>query len=983
MWNNIAGAMTPSPTSAPTSALPPESWTARRLEHATPAHLHATTRRTFIGPIPEGWLKSHRKSWYKDYISKGGDRAPTFIAAQDVVPASVAGAGHQEQGSEEAVAPGGSEQSLGAESTTSLLWEQRNSTRNTYGTASGPVNSKHDGSKTNATPAAGKLTRARLDHPRTGEAVDRIAAAVPKVRFSESTKLQLRQRARRLAHKGTLRWGKIKDGEILKMDRMLVRADVTTQSVGNNFDERVSAGVITKPLDKWREFMVVCRKQKEDGAESVLQLYQTRVIAASAAEQGKTKKKPKIQIALDTREVSVNLFSSLDKMLCLWTREGTRTTIYYLRAQSGANAVDWYTFLATALGFQRPKILQINVPDLSVSLRLNDPFSLTETTKVLIDAAEGDDAALQQAMQIEKNAANAIINRCVAMLNASPEWEDILKHWTESKRIGLAWKRYDRLEWVHGEVQRRMYGTIAMARTHELELRPKDHYPLTIKNAEGNNVEEPAPVEGFLIRLTSQQGLERKMGRMLYKRLYFTTQNQYLFFLKPPSATPPPPPDLKLQPNCNVPSSRQLFNQAPLCYDVDPYPLEEGNISWLDTESSRTAADRRAKDGAAEAEAERNAQMVMACDGFINLCDVVRVRKMRRGATPVDDHLDEGDGVLFNESSTAEVGRNDTNRDDGATKAVDDDRTFELVLKNGLIVRLQAYNEEAKNEWIKRLRQLVQFWQLRATADMELYKSVRQENLSRLQIDERAEAVVGSFASRWEVSHSFASSVLYNMCGIAQCRTIHLSGLLFRKPRRHATFTRCYVVLCHGHLLIFQDTFRKHTGRRVQQIHHERIASIYLKGCYLYSGLLTENDLLYQNRTFDPDQPGHHALPRVYLEDAWTSTDEDAMTTFVIWHAKSKSWFRSSQTVDDVKKRKDAEAKDAGGAEGHRLRTKKKLTRVSQLGATGRSVVFKARSRAERDHWVMAVQVEIERLASVGPDGDDGDDVRLVGQDGA
>lgn len=24
-----------------------------------------TTRRYFIGPIPEGWLKHHRKSWYK------------------------------------------------------------------------------------------------------------------------------------------------------------------------------------------------------------------------------------------------------------------------------------------------------------------------------------------------------------------------------------------------------------------------------------------------------------------------------------------------------------------------------------------------------------------------------------------------------------------------------------------------------------------------------------------------------------------------------------------------------------------------------------------------------------------------------------------------------------------------------------------------------------------------------------------------------
>jgi hypothetical protein len=162
-------------------------------------------------------------------------------------------------------------------------------------------------------------------------------------------------------------------------------------------------------------------------------------------------------------------------------------------------------------------------------------------------------------------------------------------------------------------------------------------------------------------------------------------------------------------------------------------------------------------------------------------------------------------------------------------------------------------------------------------------------------------------------------------------------------------------------MLIFQDSLRKHSGKQLGHSHHERISSINLQGCYLYSGLLTENDLLYQNQTFDSNMPGHHALPRLYREDAWTSTDEDAMTTFVIWHAKSNTWFNSSQHVDDV---------DENSKGDHKTRTK--LKRVSQLGATGRSVVFKARSRAERDHWVLAIQVEIERLAS------QTDEVRLV-----
>lgn len=167
-----------------------------------------------------------------------------------------------------------------------------------------------------------------------------------------------------------------------------------------------------------------------------------------------------------------------------------------------------------------------------------------------------------------------------------------------------------------------------------------------------------------------------------------------------------------------------------------------------------------------------------------------------------------------------------------------------------------------------------------------------------------------------------------------------MSGTLYRKPRKHTTFLQCGVILCHGQLLIFHGKLRERTGKEIPHIQHERQTVIDLQNCYVYSGLVTDGDLLYQNRTFDSNHPGHNALPRVYLEDGWTSTDEDTMTCFVIWQATRKSFFRSGESV--------------GG--GGRLRY------VSRLGVPGRSIVFKARSRAERDHWVMSVGMEIERL---------------------
>ena len=106
--------------------------------------------------------------------------------------------------------------------------------------------------------------------------------------------------------------------------------------------------------------------------------------------------------------------------------------------------------------------------------------------------------------------------------------------------------------------------------------------------------------------------------------------------------------------------------------------------------------------------------------------------------------------------STQEV--NDTGQEDGVVSEFDDERTLQLSLVNGLVIRLEAYDKTTKNEWITRLRALVRYWKLRITADTELLKSVRLANLRQLNIDEQTESFVGQFANKWEVSRAMASA---------------------------------------------------------------------------------------------------------------------------------------------------------------------------------------------------------------------------------
>ena len=1056
-------------------------------QHATARHLHLTARRCFIGPVPEGWLKSHRKSWYGDYLSLSNysSRAATFSASSGYShqrqitgldgPSASATLRHsfpqpedasndedEEEGrtenSEEGDSDAEAAQREGQEPrqleaspnrSRSLMpksrIQQRLSSKKPEPSPNGrsyltaPTNPRRKGQQRLASidtaqsplpssfvtayesPKAASKARPRepesasspqdrqdtenqpsasprsngdaasstaslLQHsqppaadtpspqslqtqsnpysgrkgsndtaderreisPKAGAAQEPSKAATPGlIRFNipEIARPEDNDARAKLTHVHRHRsWrhrhGQSRPGEIVKMEKMLVRMDSTMQELDADYDENDSLKVEARTMEKWREYVVVCRESNHEDFDYTIQMYKTRVIPAVEETQIKTPSAH--EIPLNKRTTKINMYSSLDKTLVLWLPWKQGRAIYILRTRSSSSAVEWYTFIRGVLGRRRTTTLQVNVPDLSLSLQLENPFGHLESSSDAIEAAKGNQDAIARTMQAERAIAGDIVSRCLRMLENSPEWSDVLEVWLKHEKMGLAWKRYDRLEWVHGANEQKMYGTIAMQKSHELELRPKKHYPTSVKTSD-ESLEEPAPVEGFLIRLTSQTGRTQRIGKMFFKRLYFGTHNQYLCYCRPAKALPPPPPKLRLNEDRNIPTPSQINNNTPLIYAVDPFPLKEDEIEWM---RSLSSAIKSRRDDDAYKEAERNVNTMLGAEGYINLTHVTKVRNVQRGATPADSNVDEGPDVNFHEEVP------DTRRDDGKTNQFDDDRTFEMVLKNGLVIRLQAFNEQTKKEWMARLRKLINYWKLRLAGDMDLYKQIRQANLKSLDIDEESEAYLGQFGRKWEVTRSIASPQLFNMCGISCCRAITMAGTLYHKPRRHTTFLRCGVILCHGQLLIFHGTLRERTGKEVPHIQHERQNAIDLKDCYIYSGLITEGDLLYQNQTFDSNRPGHHALPRVYLEDGWTSADEDTMTCFVIWQARKRSFFKAREDQGEGK-------------------TRQRLRYVSQLGVPGRSVVFKTRSRAERDHWVMSIGMEIERLQQ-------GEDIRVV-----
>jgi hypothetical protein len=567
---------------------------------------------------------------------------------------------------------------------------------------------------------------------------------------------------------GTLsRRQKVQAGEIVKAERMLVRIEETSHELPEDFAENDSWRMETRVADNWREFLVVCRATSDDAAPFTLQMYKTRVIPE--IQRQNTRVSPYHEISLVRKRTRVNLYSSLDKTIVVWRPSKRGTKVYIIRPKSTAHAVEWYTSLGYAIGRQRQSSLPINVPDLGVSLTFKNPFDQMEPH---LKPKEQRSGILARAATQKEVAAEIIIRGCLEMLDKRPEWTEVLETWSKTERMGLAWKRYDRLEWIHGINEENMYGSLAMQATHELELRPRQHYRTHVHN-DDKKEEEPEPVEGFLIRLTSQRGVHQRMNKMFFKRLYCFTQDHYLFFCRPAKSLPPAPPRLCAN-GSHIPSAQEILDEMPLSYDVNPFPVQDGEITWL---SSGNKEHIKRHDEEAYAQLRRNLHNLTNADGYIDLCRVREVRPVQRGSCPADPNIRQGPDVDFHPEPR------DTHRDDGATQKFDDDKTFELLLDNDLVVRFQAYDDATKVEWIKRLDALVKYWKARSAADMAELRALRQRNLEILDIDEELESVIGQFAKKWEVKRAEASPLLHNMCVLSGCRAIKVSHIYSCLPK--------------------------------------------------------------------------------------------------------------------------------------------------------------------------------------------------------
>ncbi|WVQ83201.1 hypothetical protein IAT38_005340 [Cryptococcus sp. DSM 104549] len=254
-------------------------------------------------------------------------------------------------------------------------------------------------------------------------------------------------------------------------------------------------------------------------------------------------------------------------------------------------------------------------------------------------------------------------------------------------------------------------------------------------------------------------------------------------------------------------------------------------------------------------------------------------------------------------------------RDDGSGKA----NVFKVKLNPGGSVTFEAHSKEVAQEWVERLQALKAFWKRRHRVEarnrMDVTQSRGHHNI-----------FAGTSLSQEPDS---ALSEVWDWCIIQGCRSVCLAGRLYMKKDQWKKFRLKYVVLAGGCLVTFKI---KRTAA-----FHPRKKKYILFGAYAYSGLLARDEI------HEPSsQDAFTSEQRVY-QDGLQSGDGPEDTTFCVRLAiPGSKWGKKATNPWELK-------------DGQHFVPPGLSTSPKSL------LIFRARSKLERDRWVWAINAEMER----------------------
>ncbi|KAF4576993.1 hypothetical protein EYR36_004977 [Pleurotus pulmonarius] len=682
-----------------------------------------------------------------------------------------------------------------------------------------------------------------------------------------------------------------KEDEVVMSDRMLVRVDYTRLGVGPTYDEEENRTARHLSHEAFKEFMVIWRHNR-------IELYENYHLPGKAWFTGHQHLSFLIPLEPSTH---LSLYSFVDMSFCLacqptstsvasggksrWpfrrSKEGQNVFIFKLKSRS--RAADWMWQIWCRLDGKIPPMIEIRNPAMDTRVRVQVP-------------------SIDMEMAFKTFSRQNVIELVRSELMNEPHWRLLVESQLEQgKTLELAWRNGTTLDWVwlDNDVngKERPWEVLCglafnqSSQLCRLEIRLGEHKTTAIRLANGEKITAPPSIEGYLDRIKPNTGARAKV--------YLATHDGNLFSIAPARAYPPAPPGLQ-----------------------------------------------GAGDSLKETEVVRGAMQIMAATGVIDVRNILIVRQAFQPA-PLHTHNEVDGGTPSNddwanvwsvEEQQDQSDDEDGGGDEGLSKVVDKGRlrmkrSFELLLKNGRVIRFEAYSRRAAVEWIKGLRALMSYWRQRhrhdALDEMEIARAVRDPITPRVHLHQDG-CERPPQAPADENDPMPMLSMTFNRCVLDGCNSIIRGGKLFMRRGLYGEYELVQLVLVAGHLVWFRVKASSQLNRRARK-------KIGLLDAYVGSGYFAVTILPRGQYTADT------SLPRRY-QDGLEADDPEEDTIFAVWYL--------STTGDALYK---------PGEIGTRVEVPGAVP-VPPLSAKRKVVVFRTRSKIERNTWCWALNCEIEKL---------------------
>lgn len=746
-------------------------------------------------------------------------------------------------------------------------------------------------------------------------------------------------------------------GKIVKVEKMLVmvKEALTTKVVPSQFSE--NEPIDTRIRERWKEYITVARATGNPDAPLLIQFYTSKNIR----EVEKSLKKPwycKMQFSLDS-SCYVDFYSLLDKSICIVKQDSLLTEslrygndtddmksrkhhkqtfeplkVYILRCNNLISSNRWLVFLRTSLGKKiNDNRIDIRIPEADIN------FNLTLSPDVKKKFWDRQSSEKGQLKLIYFTYGYKILQvpfiRCLYFLLRDvltrAGKEHLIEKWDSLDVLsGLTWKHYDRFELALENQQDFLFEFFVLSKSYLLEYRTLFSYPRTVQLKHDVVLEEPDHIEGFLGRniiSSNKNGLF--LPEQYFRLFYWFTSNGLLFFIRPLKATPPLSEDLANEYGFIRDKMRlaEISKTLPKVFEHNPYALDGSNhIAWL--KPGENLKNFKKNDSIALKSFLRKISLITQAQGCIDLT------KCRDISLLSENSLNQNSFKIWNELNNA-YWKSDQSVSETRNSII------QIKLENTNTLLLMAPDPFICTEWLTRLRMLSTYWTARLKADQDIMWSMKNKNLRTFNIDETQEKYLSASAPKWMTEISSASELMLDTSTPAISRSIIHYGYIYHKSRKHSVFRKYLMILVPEFIVLYRCSNTTTCEKIRKIVGNEHYMTIPIQKCYIYSGSLTEQELLERDKDFNSISPGSHGLFRVY-EDGWKSMDEESSRTFVLWFPSKRLLL---ERADDDKPGEKARA----------------IKVVSKLGVLGRSMVFMCRSRQERDLWMKKLYEELER----------------------